>query len=140
MHTKTKRSGKGLSIPAALGFGTAASIIVTIAGAVIVTWLLAGERIGENKLTSMIILIQIAAAIAGGATATTLTNSKRLLVSMLSGTCYFLVLIALTALVFDGQYQGVGWSALAIEGCSAIIAVLPTRKQALHRKRKRSYR
>ena len=77
-------------------------------------------------------------ALLGAMTAAGKIKRQRLVVCMVSGLCYFLMLICMTALFFGGQYSGVGVSALLIAGASAAAAFLknPGRKSTSVRKRK----
>lgn len=140
MIGKKKRSGTALSIPAGLGVGLLISLTVTIAGAALTAWLIANEKIGEGSAGYAAMVILAIATGLGVLTSVYLIKKQRLQVSMLSGICYYLTLLAMTALFFGGQYQGMGVSAIIVLGVSAIIAFLPTKNSPARGKRKRVYR
>ena len=48
----------------------------------------------------------------------------RMQMCMLSGLCYYLTLLAMTALFFGGQYSGVGITALVVVGGCGTVAIL----------------
>lgn len=140
MFGKKKLSGTALSIPAGLGVGLLVGLVVTIAGAALAAWLLATEKIGESSAGYAAMVILALAAAFDALTAVYLIKKQRLQVSMLSGVCYYLTLLAMTALFFGGQYRGMGVSAIIVLAISAIIAFLPTKNGTARGKRKRVYR
>ena len=67
--------------------------------------------------------ILLTSAIIGSWIAMKKAKHKRIQISLLTGTGYYLSLLAVTALFFDGQYTAMGVTALLILGGSLAAAV-----------------
>lgn len=140
MYGKKKVTGTAMGIPAGLGLGIVVCLFITLAGAALTAWLIASEKIGEATTGYAAMVILVLASAAGALVAAHFVKRLRLQVCMLTGGCYYLILLAMTALLFGGQYQGMGVSAIMIlAGCS-IIAFLPSKNGRAGVKRKKAYR
>lgn len=137
---KMKMSGKTMGIPAGIAIGTLISLVISIAGAAVSAWLVSSEKIGEGGIGYAALVVVALAAVSGAWFCTSMIKRLRLQMCMLSGACYFLALLAMTALFFGGQYQGIGAIAVVILCGCAVIAFLPTKNGQFKRKRKKGYR
>ena len=135
-----KFKSKVMGIPAGLGVGVLSSLLLTFIGTAIAASLLATEKIGEDTIQYVVILVQAISGALGAFLSESLTKRLRLQVSLLSGVCYYLALLAMTALFFGGRYQGIGLTAAVIMAVCLVIAFLPTQSGELGKKRKRAYR
>ena len=133
---KMKISGKSVGIPLGLAVGELVSMIITVAAAAVAAWLIATEKIGEGGIGYAATIITALAAAVGAWVSSALIKRMRLQICMLSGVCYFLILLALTALLFGGQYRGIGLSAIVILCACALIALLPSKNKGLKMKKK----
>ena len=140
MMMKRKFSGRALSIPAGLGIGLLIALVVTVAGAAITSWLIYAEKIGEGSSGYAAMLILALAAGTSALSAVYLIKKQRLQICMLTGVCYYLSLLGMTALLFGGQYQGMGMSAIVILSVCALIAFLPSKNNGVIGKKKKLYR
>ena len=140
MYGKKKVSGTAMSMPAGLGIGLLVALVITVAGAAITAWLIASEKIGESSCGYAVMLILGLGVGLGALSAVYFTKRQRLLVCMLTGVCYYLSLLAMTALFFGGQYQGMGVSAIVILAVCALIAFLPMKNGQRLGKKKKLYR
>ncbi len=140
MYARKKVTGTTMGIPGGLGLGIFVSLLITLAGAALTAWLIASEKIGEGSIGYAVIVILIVASAMGALVAVSLVKRMRLQVCMLTGVFYYLTLLAMTALMFGGQYQGMGVSALVILAGCTFIAFLPTKNNNLAIKRKKAYR
>lgn len=140
MRSLKKTTGTALSIPAGLGLGVLVSITVTLLGVTVIAWLLSAERIEEGSIGYIAMGILSIAAILGCLTAVGKTKRLRLQISMLSGACYFLTLLAITALFFGGRYQAVGTTLAIIVVCCALVAFLPGNKKGPRKPKSKRYR
>ena len=137
---KLKRKGTTIGIPAGLGIGALISLLTTLAGAALVSYLVAAEKIGEGTIgVSAMIILAVAAAV-GAWCAVCVVKRLRLQVCMMTGACYYLSLLALTALFFGGRYQGMGISALIVLGGCTLVALIPSKNGQFFKKGKRAYR
>ena len=85
------------------------------------------------------VVVALAAAV-GAWVSASLIKRLRLQMCMLSGACYLLTLLAITALFFGGQYQGIGVIAIVILFGCAIVAFIPTKNGDFKNKRMKGYR
>ena len=140
MRLNQKVTGTAAGVPAGLGLGLLISGIITLAGAAAVSHLIATEKMGEGTIdyAAMVVLTISAAMGAWGAAA--FVKRLRLQVCLLSGACYYLFLLAFTALFFGGQYAGMGVTAVAVLIGCGVVAFIPRRKGQNWRKGKKAYR
>lgn len=135
-----KNRGRAMSIPAGIGIALFLSMVITLAGSALAAALVSSERIGEGAIGYASMLTLALAALAGAWIAVILIQRLRLQVSMIFGGCYYLFLLAMTALLFGGQYQGMGVTAIVVLAACALVAFLPMSKSKTWKKKKMSYR
>ena len=131
MNQSNRAAATGGGIAAALAASALASMSATIvlAGALALT--INSERITENAIAYGGMGILLAASFIGAIVAEKKTNGNPLLASLFSGGIYFLILVGITALFFEGSYKGVWVNALMILcGCGiAAIRGKPPRRR-----------
>ena len=140
MRIKKKLPVGSVGIPGGLAIGAVVSVIITLCGAAIIASMLASEKIGEGTMKYLAALTHGLASIAGAWLSYGLIRKMRLQVCLLSAACYFLILLGMTALFFNGQYMGVGVSALVILAGSALVAFFPTNNTRKRKFPKKAYR
>lgn len=113
-----------VSMPAGIGIGVGVSIIVSVLASAILAWLVSSEKIGEEALGTGSIIALILSATAGSLAANLCIGEKKLIVTGLTAATYFVILLAITALIFDGQYQNIGVTAISIFA-GGMIAFVP---------------
>ena len=113
----------GENITAALGLSALSSITATIVLAAIIAFLMNTEKITDTSIGYSGMGILLGASFAGAITAEKRFNGNRLLAGLLSGVVYFLILIGVTTLFFEGGCHGVWANALMIL-CGSGIAVI----------------
>ncbi len=116
--------GKSVSMPAGIAMGTSLAVITTVGGAAIMASLIGNESIPENAMKTGCMLIHFLSAALGSLLSAAVTKQKRLPVCIITAAAYFGILLAMTALLFEGQYQGVWLTALIIFAGGG-AAVLP---------------
>ena len=140
MYAKRKVTGTAMGIPGGIGLGLVVSLLITIAGAALTAWLIVSEKIGEGTIGYAAMVLLAIASATGALVAVALIKRLRLQICMLTGGCYYLALLAMTALLFGGQYQGMGVAAIVILAGCALIAFLPAKNGRVGWKRKKAYR
>lgn len=137
-----KATGKGISIPAGIGFGILLSLAVSLAGAGVMAYLLSAEKVAVSGIGWGAIVILASAAFAGGALGTKLVKGNSFPVSLGVGIGYFLVLLGCTALFFGGQYQGIVATFVTVFLGSAAAGMLGVKekKSGFRRKKIPAYR
>lgn len=140
MRLNQKVTGAAAGIPAGLGLGMLISGIITLAGAAAVSHLIATEKMGEGTIGYAAMVIMAVSAAMGAWGAAAFVKRLRLQVCLLSGVCYYLFLLALTALFFGGQYAGMGVTAIAVLLGCGVVAFIPVRKGQNWKKGRKAYR
>ena len=137
-----KLTGKGTSIPTGIGLGVVLSVLITVAGAALVAYLLVSEKMEISAIGLSAIVLLGVASFAGAILGAGLAKVNRLPVCLAVGGGYFLVLLGLTALLFGGQYQGVGAALIPVLLGSAFAGLLGLKgkKGFQFKKRKVAYR
>ena len=139
MVKNRKPTGTASSIPAGIAFGVLISMIITLLGTAISAYLVHSESIRQESIGYASMAVLLVSGAVGALTAINRIKRMRLQMCLLSGACYFLVLLSVTALFFGGQYAGVGATGLTILiGCGSVAAlsVLLEKKGSTHRRNK----
>lgn len=139
MVVNRKTTGTALSMPAGLGMGTLISAGITLLGAMVVAWLVSRETIPESSVGYGTIVILLLSSILGSWAAVKKVKRQRLVVSLLTGLCYFLLLLACTALFFGGQYSGIGVTAIVILASSAAVGLMGLKGEGGHKMKRKKY-
>ena len=124
------------SITAAVMLGVVMSIFVTMIATVAVSAMIHREVLPETAVVYGVVVILLASSYVGAKTGCRKAKNKRLMVSTLSGLCYLLVLMTITAVLFEGKYNGIGVTGLIVL-CGAAIAALPNRVHSRGGKRRK---
>lgn len=119
-----KPTGRSSTIPGGLALGGTVSLFFTLAGAAIIAWIVNGELMPEENIGYGIMMVLLAASFAGAMAANSRIRRRRALICLMSGGVYLLMLMAMTALFFGGQYSGVGETALMVF-CGAALSIFP---------------
>lgn len=114
MAVKRKMSGKGVSIPAGIAIGVVASIAVMLIGALVMAYWVIRETVPMDGIGFGTACILIISSALGAWIATVLSKQKKLLVCGLTALMFYLVLLSVTAVFFDGMFSGMGITALMI--------------------------
>lgn len=118
-----KPTGRTMSMPGGLALGGLCSLVVTLACAAVLAWLVSAEKVPEQGIGYGVMVFLILASFLGSMVSWTRIRRQRLVVCLLSGVVYLGILLGITALFFGGQYSAVGVTALLIL-CGNGLAVL----------------
>lgn len=142
MVTNRKATGRAMSMGGGIALGTGLSLLVTLIGAMLVAWLIANEKLPEASVGYGSMVILLCASVTGAWLAAAKIKHRKLLVCILTGAGYYLSLLSITALLFGGQYQGMGVTGMMILcGCGIVIlSGLKPPKSRLRGLRKTGYR
>lgn len=122
MVVNQKVTGRASSMAGGLAVGGSTSLAVTLAGSVLCAVLVSREMIAETAIGYCALAILLMASFVGTSVAVGKIKHRRLYVCVLSGVIYYAALLALTALFFGGQYQGMRVTAMAVStGCAIVI-------------------
>jgi putative membrane protein (TIGR04086 family) len=120
-------------IPAGIGIGSLVSIMITLIGAAVTAVLITGERIGEQQIVYGSAAALLLGAFIGGLLASSIAGEKRMIVSIGCGIVFFVLLLCVTALVFDGFFENIWTTALLIIGTSAAAGLVGLRRKPTSR-------
>lgn len=123
MKQSKTMQGIGGSIAAALAASILSSVLTTIVLTAIFALLMNTEKMTEKSIGYAGMGILMAASLIGASVAERKLGGNRLMAGLGAGGIYFLVLICVTALFFDGSYHGVCANALMIL-CGSGIAII----------------
>ncbi len=123
MVANQKVTGTASSLPEGIAIGAGTSIAITFIAILIVAKLIDSGTMQENAIGYSAIGILLIASISGSIVSSRRIRRKHILVCGLSGITYFLTLLAMTALFFGGQYDGITVTLLMIL-CGSGVAIL----------------
>lgn len=129
MVMNRKVTGTASSMPAGLAAGAILSAAFTVLGALIAAHLISKEIIGQDKIGYCSMIILLIASFTGSSIACGKIKRRRLLVSGISCLIYYAMLLAATALFFDGIYEGMGVTVLLIICGSAFSVITGSKGQ-----------
>lgn len=140
MRKNIKGMGTAVGVPVGLSIGVLTSIVITILGAAAIAGLAATERIGEGSIGHAAKIIPALAAALGAWSSVALVKRLRLQMCMMTGGSYYLILLAMTALFFGGQYQGMGMTALIVLAMCTFVAFIPGKNRQGRKRKNGVYR
>lgn len=142
MTVDRKMTGRALSIPAGLAIGALVSMLITILISAISAHLISAEVMGQDWIGYCAVAALLAGALEGAATAAARVKHQYLIICLLNGITFYCVLLCLTALLFGGQYEGMGVTLFVVMTGSAVAALLMNRqpKRTSTHRRKKTYR
>ena len=119
-----KVTGNSSSLPIGIGMGVGLALLVTLIGSATAAWMISTDKIEEETIGYSVMVILILSSFLGSWIAVLKTKRLRLQVSFITGGIYYLLLLAITALFFGGQYQGMGITLmLVLVGCAITIMI-----------------
>ena len=127
-------SGRAVSIPKGLAMGNGVSLGMTLLMSFALAGLISRERLSWDQVGYGILILLFLSALLGAAPSVKAVKRQRLMIAMGSGLLFWATLIAITALFFGGQYDGM----LVILAASGIVALMGLRRE--NRKGTASYR
>lgn len=140
MVVNQKVTGTASSMPVGLLWGAAGSMIVTAAGAALFAYLILHEMLAESSIGYAAMVVILISALLGALLSVSKIKRRRSLVCALSGLIYFGILLSMTALLFGGQYQGMGVTALLVLAGSGTALLLGLRQKNPGKASKRKIR
>lgn len=124
---KSLRYGKsGDSMTVAVLTGSIVSVMSALAGAALVAKLVDGEWLQEDAIGYAVPLLLILSSYLGCRICAARCG-KKWMGCLLTALLYVVLLVSVNALLFDGQYSGVGVTLLTVTG-GAGMAMLPEKR------------
>ena len=132
-----RKLGGSNSMVKSVTMGSAVSVAAAMLLAAVFAALISVETINPDWAGYCALVVLLLSAMLGAGAAVRSTAEKRLYLSLAAGGVYFLVLLAMAALFFGGQYSGVGVSAFVVFSGS-VLAVLMGQGSGKRSKSRRS--
>lgn len=126
-----KVTGTSSSIPLGIAFGVLAALAMSLIGAGVTAFVIHGEIVNQDSIGIAALIILVLSAAVGAVLAMWRIKRLRMQMCLLTGLCYYLALLSITALFFGGQYQGMGVAALAVLAGSGLVAFLGIREKKI---------
>lgn len=120
--------------------GAVISMVVTLALTAVGATLVVSEVVAVTRVKYYVILVLLASAMIGTA-ASAKKSDRKLYIGLIAGVLYFLLLLSVTAVFFEGQYHGIGVSVITvISGCVAAVLLGFREGKRVNKRRRRSGR
>lgn len=120
---KHNKSAGSVSMGKCAALGAAVSAAVTFLCAAVGAAVISSGVLSEGAMDYLTIAILLVATLIGAMSGAGGAKEKRLYVCLLVAVIYFGVLLAMTALIFDGQYDGVIVTAVVLFSGSIVAAM-----------------
>ena len=122
--------------------GVLTALAVSLIFSLVFTWLILGGKIGENSMKFSGMITMVAASFSGAAISVKLIEKQRFLIGAIVSLFYIAILLMITALFFEGQYQNIIANIVLVLVGSALACVMPIgkKKQTCRIRKKRRYR
>ena len=124
MTSKVKHGSRAVSVPAGIGIGIGISLIMTLAGAAVLAYLIVNETVSQEGIGYGTMIILTVSSALGALAAWWMIRQKRAMVCGLAGIGYYLILLIITVFFFGGEFTGVGIGAVMVLLGSG-LAILP---------------
>ena len=136
MVLNRKVTGRASSVPAGLVAGVLCELVLTLIISVVSAYLVSAEFVSQDKIGYCAIAVLIMSSIVG--TTVTIKRIKKMPIQMaaINGLLFYGLLLAMTALFFGGQYDGMGITLLVVALGSGVGGIMASRKS---NRRKQKY-
>lgn len=129
MTYQSKTADRSASIPVGLGIGLLLSWTTTVGIGMVITFLIAGERIETTALAPLSVGTMLLAVFAGAMLSAKKIGYQRMVICLCSGGLYYVSLLGCNALFFDGSYQGILPALLMVVGASLVAGLMGLRQK-----------
>ena len=124
MKQNSLQKGRAASIPAGALFGAMCAMIWTLLASGILSWLVHTEKMAEQNIGYGSMVILLTASVLGATISFAKVKRQRAVACLSAGGIYLLILLAINALFFGGQYTDVGVTATLVIGGSGVAIFL----------------
>ena len=125
---RVKRGAKTLSMPSGILLAAGISLAIVVSEALVFAGLLGKEIITEGSFSNFVPILLFLSSLVGSWVGGSKVLDQKAIVCIVSALCFWLTLLGIPALFFDGQYGRVGICALAILAGGGVALFLSTRK------------
>ena len=105
---------RSVSLPAGIGIGAGVAMVISILGAVLLTFLLAGEQLAVESMNIGVLVILFVSSFLGTWVAAFCCKHHRLVVCLITAAVYLLTWMGMNAMFLGGEFSGVGSGLLVV--------------------------
>ena len=138
--TDVRKNNKNISLPISIGIGCFVSVVMMLLGTMAIAMLLDGQAMGTEKIDYGVMIVTALSSIAGCFAAKKAAGKNILLVCMVTGVCYFLVLLSCNVLFFGGAFRAVFVTGVLILGSCACVSLLGLTQKRTRGSKRKKYR
>lgn len=137
-----KFSGRAVPMPVGIAVGIGIALVVTLVLSMVIAYLIHGETIPETSVGYCVMGMLLIASAVGAWMAAKMAKRRWMVACLCAGAGYFVLLLAMNALFFGGQYQGVGVTLLLCLGGAGTVGFLGLREgnHGIHKRKIRRFR
>ncbi len=135
MPYQQKNKSKITQIAIGLAMGWGVAVITMLLVTILVATLVAGQKIEEGMIAPGAVAATILASFLGALFTVGKIGEKRMIYSLISGGIYYITLLCMNALFFEGTYRGLGAAALTITGSCVVVGLMGFRQKNHKNKR-----
>lgn len=121
MNVSWKSNGTTKTLILSVGF----CVLITVLFSMCAAWMICNEKIREEYTGYVVMIIILLASFGGSIMACEKSGCKRLTIAVLTGFIYFVVLMSIGILIYDGTLRGVGETMLIVL-CGSILGAMWT--------------
>lgn len=136
MKTKTTTNRVSNTMVRNVATGVLISMTVCVLLAIAATSLMIGERLKEDQMNIITLVIIFIAVITGATAAGKIANGRYALITALTGFLFLLILMCLGIIFFDGGFSGIWTSAASTVAGIAVSCLICITETGGKRKKK----
>ena len=136
MKTKTTTNRVSNTMVRNVATGVLISMTVCVLLAIAATSLMIGERLKEDQMNIITLVIIFIAVITGATAAGKIANGRYALITALTGFLFLLILMCLGIMFFDGGFSGIWTSAASTVAGIAVSCLICITETGGKRKKK----
>ena len=136
---RKKGAGHQSNITKGLAMGLFVSLMVTTVICLITACLVISEKLSEEHMKYGAAMALLIGSFIGAWTAAQLVGVKRIIICLMSGVFYFVFLLCVTAIAFEGMYKNIWPTFLVIAGGSIAAGLAGIRNKSTTYKKHKVY-
>ena len=136
MVVNRKVTGRASSVPAGLATGALMGLAITLLSSAFAAYMMSREILTQDKIGYSAMVILILSSCVGAWITASRIKKMPLQMAAASGLLFYVLLLSMTALFFDGQYDAMGVTLVMVligSGAGGILA------SGVPKRRKRKY-
>lgn len=128
--------------PVAAGvlLGTSAGVMFSMILSGALAWIISAEHLAQESIGYGVMVILLASSAVGSLAGVNKSGQKRLVTAALTGGCYYLVMVVMNILFFEGRFDGMGETALVVMAGSGLVILAGLKGERTGKKRAKNFK